>query len=226
MILLVMLLKIHYERLKVWKELIFRPNETVKKETKNASFARGAKDIAVVSFIFSMIMIIIYALMFGFFFLLALLPILGIASGQILSVLLFFVAILIGSVICSILFSIIGWLFYAGFEFVLAKILGGVGTYKIHAYLAALQSAGLMLVTIPFSIISLIPCMGMLIYPVTMLIAIYGVYIRYLIVKQVHHLSRNRAILVVISPVILLVGFLVALYIGLFFLGLLARVRH
>jgi hypothetical protein len=118
------------------------------------------------------------------------------------------VAILVGGTLLFIL----RWLANAAFEFILAKILGGVGSYRTHAYLDALEEAGISCALFPFILINFIPIISAIASPITMIIGIYGMYIRYLIVKQVHKLSTARAVLVVLIPPLLFMVVLVVLY--------------
>lgn len=209
--------KIPYERLKVWKEMLFRPAETIEEEAKNASLARGAKDIGVVNFFTILVMLFALALVVGFF--LVLLFVLyaiesktngfvnGLLTGAAI-VILAAVAILVGGTLLFIL----RWLANAALEFILAKILGGVGSYRTHAYLDALEEAGLSSAMLPFVLINFIPIVSVIAAPITMIIGIYGMYIRYLIVKQVHKLSTARAVLVVLIPPLLFMVALVMFY--------------
>jgi hypothetical protein len=216
--------KVPYGRLKVWKELLFKPTDTIKEEGKNVSLARGARDVGVVTFFMILIMLFAVALVGGFVLVLFLV-IYAISSkpvtflnGLLAAVpvaILAAVAILVGGTLLSIL----RWLAYAALEFILAKILGGVGSYRTQAYLDALEEAGLSCAIMPFALVGFIPVVSTMAAPVNMVIGIYGMYIRYLIVKQVHKLSRNRALLVVLIPPLLFIVALVIFYLLLLFLA-------
>lgn len=169
-----------------------------------------------------------YALLFGIFFGVLFLMALIIGSGKgaggaILNVGLVLIAIAVGTIIAATLLAVIVWLAYAFVEFVLAKILGGSGSYRAHAYLTALQGAGFGAATLPLFFLYFIPCVGTILYPISILIGIYSVYVRYLIVKQVHSLSRNRAMLVILIPILVIVGAFILFYVGLLLLSLIAR---
>jgi hypothetical protein len=221
--------KIPYGRLQVWKDLVFEPNETIKSEMKNASLMGGAKDVAVSSLVYIIAMALYFAEFMGFFFLLAFIPIVLGTSGGLwgcIYPIIIAVLIAIAIIIACVLFCVIGWLFYSGVEFLLARLFGGKGDYTTHAYLEALSTASMAVALTPFMLLYLIPCLflcvGVIAQPFMMLIGIYNIYLRHLIVRQVHGLDRNKSIAVVLIPIV--VGFVLAgaLYIGFLLISIVA----
>jgi len=86
-------------------------------------------------------------------------------------------------------FAIVGLLFSAGISHLLARALGGSGTYEQLAYAMAAYSAPGSLVS---SAISFIPCLGVL---VGLPFAFYLLFLNVLAVKSVHHISWGRAVI-------------------------------
>jgi len=87
------------------------------------------------------------------------------------------------------LFAIPRLLVSAGISHVLARALGGTGTYDQLAYGMAAYSAPGSLVS---SAISFIPCLGIL---VALPLSLYLIFLNILTIKAVHHLSWGRAVL-------------------------------
>ncbi len=206
--------KIPYERLPVWKDMLFEPSKTIKSEMKNASLSRGAKDIAVSSFFYSIVLVLLLGTFMGFFLGITLIP-LTLAGGINACVWTIVVAVLIviAIIVFMVLFSIVSWLGYSGIEFLLARLLGGTGRYTANAYLEALQTATLLVMMTPFVAVSMIPCLGLFTQPVMMAFAVYNLYIRYLIIKYVHNLTRNKAIAVVLIPVLVAIALVIIFYV-------------
>jgi hypothetical protein len=213
--------KIPYKRLQVWKEMLFRPAETIKDETKNASLARGARDIAVSTVAYTIVIALYLAEYLGFFFAIALLPLLFTKGiGYCIMPIVIGLLIAIAGIIGFAILGIVSWLLYSGFEFVIARYLGGKGEFRVHAYLEALPTAGMMAAMVPFMALYLIPCVafciGTFVQPIMMFLGFYVVYIRYLIVKKVHNLERNNALLAVAVPtlVVTIVVFAIGFGVG------------
>lgn len=206
--------KIHYKRLKVWKNLLFKPKETLQKEEKNSSLMRGAKDIAVVALselgVFGLLLLLIVG-----FFMLIITAISSLASkgfnGSVLNLFLIFIAVVVAGVVAMALFSVMGWLVTAGLEFIAARLLGGVGTFRKHAYLTALERAAVMACYLPLLIFIMVPFVGALLYPISMLISFYGLYVQYLVIRQVHKLSKLKTIAVIVAPTVLIMAFTIAI---------------
>lgn len=78
-----------------------------------------------------------------------------------------------------------------GIYFILAKILGGTGSYSSLFYLMSLYA-------IPVGILSSIPILGIL-------AALYGLYLAFLAIKESQQLSTGKAIIPIIIMIILTV---------------------
>ena len=86
------------------------------------------------------------------------------------------------------LFAIVGLLVSAGISHVLARALGGTGTYDQLAYAMAAYSAPGSLVS---SAIAFIPCIG---FVLSFPFSLYLLFLNVLAIKAVHHLSWGRAV--------------------------------
>ena len=223
--------KIPYERLPLWKDMLFRPDQTIKGEMKNASLATGAKDIAVASLANLAVIALFMAEYAGIFVGMMLIPLLATSGsaglGACMLPLGIAVLVILATVVAFVIASIISWLFYAGVEFVIARLLGGKGEYNVHAYLESILNAALMAAMLPVMALYIIPCFlfcNAIVQPFIMVLSFYTIYVRYRIVKQVHGLERNKAIAVVLIPVILVMALVVVFYLGLFALNIMADV--
>lgn len=206
--------KIPYGRLSVWKDMLFEPSKTIKSEMKNVSLSRGAKDIAVSSFFYSIVLVLLLGIFMGIFLGIMLIPVTltGGINACILSIVIA-VLIVIAIIIFMVLFCIFSWLVYSGIEFLLARLLGGTGEYAANAYIEALQSAAFLVMMTPFVAVSMIPCLSLFTQPVMIALAMYNLYVRYLIIKYVHNLTRNKAIAVVLIPVLVVTALVIAFYV-------------
>jgi hypothetical protein len=129
------------ERFSVWCNVLRKPSETFAKEKKNATLMQGAKDIVTLPLVFTVtgfILTIIISIALGEFE----------RSTSIIPIA--FLAFALGS--CIALLA--GWLIFSGIGFEVAKLLGGKGTFKEHAYCAALWQTS----TLPFVVLlSVVP---------------------------------------------------------------------
>jgi len=222
--------KIPYDRLPVWKEMLFNPLQTIKNETKNASLVRGAKDVAVSSLAYFIIVSLYMAVYMGLMFGLMLIPLVLTNKGGLgacLAPLAIAVLIVIAIFIALVVLTVIGWLVHTGIEYAIARLLGGNGEYTVHAYLGALSNSAILTAFVPLMALYLIPCLvicvGVIVQPVMMALGLYSIYIRYLIVKQVHNLTRNKAIAVVLIPIIVDAALVIIFYFGIFLIDIAAQ---
>ena len=104
----------------------------------------------------------------------------------------------------QVIISILG----AGILFVIAKVLGGKGSYSSIFYLASLYA-------VPLAFVSWIPI-------VSLLASLYSIYLIYLVIKISQDRSSERAIATVLIPIILV--FIVVLISIIFLIGSLAAI--
>lgn len=206
--------KITYGRLRVWKDVLFKPKETLQKEAKNASLTRGAKDIAVVVLfelgVFGLLFLLIVGLL-----MLIITAVGGLDpkwfNGGMLNLFLILVAFVVVGIVALALASVLGWLVTSGLEFIAARYLGGVGTFRKHAYLIALERAAVMACYIPLLFFIMVPFVGALLYPISLLISFYGLYVQYLVIRRVHKLSKLKTIAVMVAPMVLIIIFAIVI---------------
>jgi len=217
---------INYDRLALWKEIFFHPTATLTEQMKTPSLKRAAKDVFIASLPMLVVGLVGLALVFFYLFLLGTFAAL-LAPGMGLFVL---AGMVIGAILLIILYfasPIIGWLLISVIQFVVAKLLGGKADFRTHSYMIGLASATENVGVSLFTIIGLVPCVGWIAQPIRVLVSIYGIYLNYKAVKVAHGFDTTRAAAVVVVPfvigVAMVVAVVLAFYLGLFSLALLAR---
>jgi hypothetical protein len=207
---------VNYDRLKLWKEVLFHPTETLSSEIKNADLGRGAKDVFIASIpqIFMGILgSILFLLYFGMVGVLISGATLGLGLPVILVIIIFWVLL----IVLSIIAPIINWLITSVMQYVMAKILGGKGDFKTHAYLVALVMASITVVIAIFLlmeiVMSFIPCIGwlfsMILRALILLIGLYNLYLQYKVVRLVHGFDRIKALITILLPILVLAALFV-----------------
>ncbi|MEM4360166.1 MAG: Yip1 family protein [Candidatus Bilamarchaeaceae archaeon] len=216
---------IGYDRLKIWKEVFFHPTKTLAEEIKNKSVKRGAKDVFVAALIPLLLEFIVILIILAYFWLmtLPLTILLTMATkglGLPILIAMSIVAIIIGLVLYFAL-PIISWLFVSGVQYVVAKLLGGKADFRAHAYLIALASASATAAGIPFVFLGFVPCLNIIAGPIRTLIGFYCLYLQYKAIRLAHGIDMPQAIITVFSPIIVIIGLVVGLYVA-FYIGLLS----
>ncbi len=117
-----------------------------------------------------------------------------------------FVTIAAISLVClaplAVVGSILGLLLSAGISHVLARALGGIGTFTQLAYAFAAYSAPASMIS---SAVSIIPCVGAII---SLPLSVYVLFLNILAIKAVHHISWGRAVVSSVLFVALILAFL------------------
>jgi len=98
-----------------------------------------------------------------------------------------------------------------GIYWIIAKLLGGSGTYAQQTYFRSISASVILLISILLIIPLLIPCIGII---VRLIIALFLSYYQYLVIKSVHGLSTSRSIAVVLAPVLLIVLLMLAMVVA------------
>ncbi len=111
--------------------------------------------------------------------------------------------------ILACIFSVLGLMINGGIQFLIAKALGGGGTYSrtvysLGAYLAPMTLISMIITAIPF-----VNCLSII-------ISIYSIVLNVRALKAAHYMDTSRAVMVVFLPSILLliVGCLAALFLA------------
>lgn len=122
------------------------------------------------------------------------------------------VALVVMAIVFPVLYVICG-LVGSAVYFVVAKILGGKGSYTLQTNIFALVMCGAALLGLPFQLLGAIPMVGGIFSLATMVISLYALYSYYRAIKGVHQLSQMRAIAVLVLPMIVL-GVLAVVLLG------------
>ena len=111
-----------------------------------------------------------------------------------------FFFLLIGTVI----FTPISFYMSVGLQFLGARIFGGAGKFKAHAYIMALIQVPVVILSGVISLTAFVPMIGFLAGLVGFVLSIYTLILTVRAVKAVHNLSTGRAIGAIIAPPIIL----------------------
>jgi hypothetical protein len=207
---------IPYGRAKIWKESFFNPSSVVTKD--NVGVGERLKDLYVMSAV---------ELLLG---LIAVIPLLAVMTLFTMGAGVIWMGIVAGLIVVSFLLGPIFAFLYSLLEYVVARALGGAGDIRANFNASALPGLAVFVITlpllvarVPFGWLQAIPivnlCASILELPldIALLIAgIYGLYLRYLAMKEVHKLSSMRAAGVVIIPVVAVVVLFVVIAILLY----------
>ncbi|MFH1391133.1 MAG: YIP1 family protein [Candidatus Diapherotrites archaeon] len=169
----------------LWIKALTNPQETFTAENSNASLGKGLVNYVIAGVISG----ILSFLLFG---------ILGAALGGGLE------AVAPGaiSIVTTPIFQVIGAFIVTALFFVVAKILGGTGSYTSIFYLASLYA-------VPIAVLSMIPLVGIL-------ASLYSLYLLYLVIKISQGLSSGKAILTILIPIgiLVIIGIILTVIIG------------
>ncbi|HXV44287.1 MAG TPA: YIP1 family protein [Anaerolineae bacterium] len=125
-----------------------------------------------------------------------------------------FTAVGAGSAVGAFCFTLvlapIGFLIGSGIHFLIAKLLGGIGSFEEQTYLMATFVAPLMIVN---GVIGLVPFLGGCI---SFLVFIYQLVLTYFAVKVVHRLGTGQAVVVAVGPALIFFICLLCIFIGTF----------
>lgn len=196
-------------------------------EQKSGTLVDGIINIFLSSFVPAVCMVLLFALL-GVFIGLIFGAIgsmastnLGLITGGIMGGSYILIGVIMA--VATIIFTPISFLIGTGVHWILAKALGGKGTYSDQSYYASNITAGINVLTPIWMIGSLIPCVG---YIVSLAVSIYPLYLFYKVIKKVHGLDSTRSAAVIILPVVIsivLVILLYAIYFLLLFIGIVRK---
>ena len=111
---------------------------------------------------------------------------------------------LVGSLVSGLIGTLIGFFFWLGIVFLLGRAFGGTGTFGELAYDIALFQAPLTVVSALINMIAIGPIaiVGGL---VTFAVALYSIYLTYVGIQSGMNLPGNKALMVILIPIIVLV---------------------
>lgn len=190
--------------LKIWKNVLEKPEETFKKQEKKASLGEGVKHIGIAGIVAGIIIgILAWLGIYTTGNTIGALKLLSMGIGPVA---------FISSVILVPIILIVTWLIGSGILYIFAKIFNGKGSYTAQSYLIAIYSAPLIIIS---AILALIPVIGMV---TNVMISLYSVILLTLSLKQCHRVSISKASLIWMIPVwiVMIILVLVALWIASF----------
>lgn len=111
--------------------------------------------------------------------------------------------------IFSCIFSVLGLMISGGVQFLIAKALGGGGTYTRTVYALGAYLAPMTLVSMIISAIPFVNCLSII-------LSFYSIVLNVRALKAAHYMDTSRAVMVIFLPSILLliIGCLAALFLA------------
>lgn len=101
-------------------------------------------------------------------------------------------------IIISVIIAPIGFLIIQGIYWIIARVLGGTGEYREHAYFASWFTSGMYIL----NIVAVIPFLGEIL---SLVLLIISCYLEYVLIRQVHGLGKWKAALAaLLLPVVAL----------------------
>lgn len=175
-------------RLGLWLEAFLHPEKTIDAERKNATSWNILVHLVLIGLTAAIIMWV--SLLISSLFVPATPMLLGIVRIFIADIL---IALVIGFVLSALLF-------------LLARLCGGKGAYLEQAQGITLVYGGQILVSAVFSLLSGIPALGAIIFPILVAIGIYALYNYYLVVRHVQRISGFKTVAIIAISLLLLVA--------------------
>jgi len=179
---------------KTWLSAYFHPYQAYGKEKKNSELGSATSTFALIGLVEAVVAIIVMALVLAFTLSFVGVP-LTIAGA---------VVMLIAYPIGTVIFGFIGSALY----YIVAKLLGGKGSFMEQTYCMALVSGGVALMMVPFNVLQIAPLVGWMFGLLGIAVALYGIISQYRMIRAVHSLSQIRAIVVLLVPAILIMAFI------------------
>lgn len=187
-----------YPNAKKWLAVYTNPHETMNKEMKNQDIGEAAKNIAIAY--------IPYAILNGLIALVFSLIANG-AVGLITGI----IGLVVGAILGPIM-AVIGTLIGTGIVWVIAKVLGGKGSYGSQYNLTSLIGAGGVVISTVLLIPMSIPFIGLLFALITIPISLYELYLTMKSVRMVHGVSRIVAAIAVLLPIVVILVLLFVVF--------------
>ena len=125
------------------------------------------------------------------------------------------VMVVVGAVMGFILFFVGGYILYF-----IAKLLGGGGTAIQILYLLSIIFLALSPLSAVITLLSIIPCVGCLLLPVSLAILVYTLYLDYKAIRAVCKLDSGKTIITMVLWIIVMVIIYVIIGLAVLFLGL------
>jgi hypothetical protein len=208
---------------RVWTDAFRNPNEAGYQALLADSNATGGRGLRWLLISNAIVYGIVVAIMAGF------LLVFGLAAFTSRSndtspglMLLIFAGVLLIEYVLMVGFALIGNVFTSGIPHLIAKLLGGSGSFSKVIYLYAAINSPFLLVYIT---VGMLPFVNMLLLPAVF----YIKYLEILAIKTVHRLTWMRAAIAVLTPVIvgiIIYSIFIILYFLLFFGLFASQIQH
>ncbi|MFA6327929.1 MAG: Yip1 family protein [Candidatus Micrarchaeia archaeon] len=180
-------------RFKTWLYAYFHPYQACGKEKKNAKLGSTAATFALAGLVQAAVLVIVIALMLAF----------SLRTGISFTVTVAIVMLIAYPIAC-----VIGGFAMSALYFIVAKLLGGKGSFTEQAYCMALVSGGVILMMAPFNVLQIIPMIGWIFSLLGLAVTLYGIVSQYRMISAVHSLSQLRAIVVLVVPLFIIMALL------------------
>jgi len=213
--------KIPSRRLKAFGQAFFRPVDTFNEQKSEASLRNYTINFALAGLVGWV------GILFGMAFVFMLMaPSLSFFSASIQTQLFGdFIAVVLFTLVLLPLAVILSGIIMSAVYFIIAKLLGGSGSFTSQTFAFSLIIGASSLVLLPFHMLAAIPFVGLLMLPISIFLALYIYYLYYKAIRSIHGLSQGKAIAVLVIPMaiaVLLIIALVAIALAGFFPGLAA----
>ncbi|MBK9715403.1 MAG: YIP1 family protein [Kouleothrix sp.] len=109
------------------------------------------------------------------------------------------VAGLIGGLVIGIVGPLLSFFVFSFLVYTIGKSQGGTGTQDEVFYTCALYTAPIQAVT---GIVGAIPLLGCLLWPATLILGLYQLYLGYLATRSSMNLDQNKAIITVVASIV------------------------
>lgn len=176
--------------------ILMRPQPVMEAEKKNADTMKGVKTVALVGAIYGLLLALAQVVLGGLNFLGgnagmgALFAGLGIVSIIILPIVF---------ALLMVIFSVI----LIGVVWIVAKLLGGKGTFADNYYLYSRLAFPTFVIGAVLFILGLIPVVGVLFGLISFVFNIYMLYVFVILVSVANKVSKARAIVILLIPAVI-----------------------
>jgi hypothetical protein len=188
-----------YVRKKEFADIITNPDSAIPNEAKTSSIGKGFKDAAI-PYVYSVLIMSIISAVIGLALAAAGLSAAGLVNTAISSV-----VSMAMSVVLAPIFLAIALLMAAVLYFIVAKILGGKGSFGKTFGMLGTVIGPVCLLSIITNVLSMIPVVACIVAIPALALGIYWLFLNFRMVKAVHGLGDLGAAVVVLVPILLAV---------------------
>jgi len=183
--------------IEVWQGVLTKPKETFASEKPRASLGEGIKHYVVASLIGWFI---------AWVFITFLAPVVYPQAAALQALLKAFSDISLLALPFNLILGTIVYLAVVGLMHVIAKVLGGTGSYEQMFYLMAITGAALTVVGAFLRVIlAVLVQLGPAVFIISLLFGLYALYVLVQAIKVAHSFSALRALAVVLLPAIIII---------------------